>query len=752
MSTPTTPARPARPDLKALLERLRGQAVDTTAPIQEVAPQLELLAGEDLAKVRETERAGQLLALAKGWFAACKAARAEDERQWYKDLDMYRGVQFSEWSTHFNGMVTPAAPAYEPRIAVNIIEPIVRTELAKTSQRHPTASVLPGSNDDSDKLAAIAAEQACEWFYSTSKFQTRVFNPANFWRSVTGNGFLKTYWNPDATDEAATEAAKIKHAAELKQQTEQQLPFAALAVPPGPVKGKIMTQMVTPFHLLVPDLAEVNLQEQSYVIQQYVMPYARARMIYAKYIDENWQPTKVSANSILNSAHLGIKGGNNAVVDSVLCLEVWVKPMVTELLPEGGLIIIVGEELVGLAENGIPYKHGEFPFAHITGIDSGRFYRKSTVNSVTPLQNEVNRTWNQLIKAKNLAIKPQYFYDEGSLDPRLWRSKAGTLIPIRLGMKYPTPVEYPPLPTFVVQLMDNMKATLDDISGQHQVSRAISPGADTAASALALLTETDDNFLSTTFASIEEAASSVYRQFLSLAVQFWDLPRLIKVTGEDTPFSTQLLSSAELANGTDVQVESGSALPVSKAGRIAQITEWIDKGIIPPDVGLEAMEMGTLGKVFKRLKIDRDQAMRENIMMRNTPIEMILQHQQIQQQAAAMVDQMAPVQGTDPMSGAPTGQIEPAQPDPFFPIGWMDNDEVHIQEHKDEAKGERYLSLPPELQKEWELHVMLHEQRYAQTMQAAAAMTAPADGAPGEEPGEESPDSYADSQESQSAA
>jgi hypothetical protein len=713
-----------------------------------------MLAEQDLKKIKETEDAGKLVALVKQWRAACLTARASEERQWYKDLDMYQGRQFSEWSATHQQMVSLPAAESETRIAVNIIEPIVRTEMAKTSVNQPTVTVQPGSNDDGDKLAALAAEQVVKWFHETSEFQTAVFNPANYWRTVTGNGFIKTYFDHTVTDDAATAASRIAYKKRLKDGEQNGADPMTMGPPPTEVKGKIRSKHVTPFHLLVPDMEEVNLQDQEYLIHQYTMPFERARLAYEAFIPEDWAPKMITSTSILNVSHLGIQGGNSAAPDSVLILEAWVKPGVTKLLPLGGLIILVGDELVALANDGMPYTHAEFPFAHISAIDTGRFYRKSVVASCTPLQNETNRTFAQVIKHKNLAVKPQFFYDEGSLDPSMWRSKAGTLIPIRLGMKYPVAVVYPQMPSYVINLMDSVKATLDDISGQHQVSRAISPGADTAASALAILQETDDNFLSSAFASIRTCLRTVFRQYLTLAVQFWDEPRLIKIVGTDSPFDTRLLAGSNLTEGADVRVDADSILPVSKAGKRAQITEWIDKGIVPADIGLEAMEMGTLGKVFDRIKIDRDQAMRENVDMRNADVAVIQQHQQLQQQSIDMIAGDAENPGigmpdVDPMSGTPA----PMKPQPFFPIGWMDNDLVHSDEHRNFAKTQAYKDLAPEIQMEFQLHTEAHDER-AMQQQAMQQAMAPA-GEPGEEsgaPGEDPAGAPTDQPPSQSAA
>lgn len=711
----------AVPDLDAYLQRLDAAGM-SGRPLVEVAGTMELFAKEDLDKARRTQTDAELLSLVNRWYQDCRSARASEEQKWYKNLDMYQGRQFTYWNTTTNQMVERPSPDYESRLCVNVVEPIIRTELSKTTSVHPRATVLPASNEQPDISAALAAESLLDWHYETSEYHTGTFSPANLWRALTGTGFGKTYYDPAAIDPAATEAAKRQF-----QQTRQQFIAQGLdpsGLEPEPVRGLVTSDPVSPWHLFVPDVAQLSLQKQPYVIHAHLMPVEKARAVYSRYVDKpNWNPATVSASEIVNIAHLGIRASaGSAASDHVLVLEAYVKEHVTPLLPKGGLVVIAGNELVGLSTDGIPYDHGEFPFAMLTGIETGRFYRKSTIESVTPLQDELNRVYNQLIKQRDLLSKPMFFYDEGSTDPHRIRSRPGTFIPIRLGMRDPRSVPITEVPQYVFRLLEAWRVHLDDISGQHQVSRATSPGADTAASALALLKETDDDFLSTTFDSIQQFTRTMARQFLSLVIQYWQEPRLVKVTGMDRSVDVRTLMGSDIATGTDVRVDGESILPKSKAARAAQITEWIDKGIIPPEVGLEAMEMGTLGRVYDRLKVDKEAARRENTAIAKLTVEQVQAHrmqQQMQQQMLA--------DNVTSIAGVPPTQMPPAPP--MFPVNWFDNHVVHFEEHRLFANSQEYAALDPDVQQVHEEHAMLHQEQMMMQM----ASTAPV---------EEQPDAY----------
>jgi hypothetical protein len=747
----------------------------------ENAARIEMLADAELKRVKGTDDGKKIAQTTRDWYNKCKAARMSEVRVWYKNLDMYQGRQFTEWDNNLKIMVEPTGPDYEPRIALNVLEPAMRTELAKTSSNKPTASIAPASNDQSDIMAAEAAEQVWESFYLDSRYQTEIFSDANFWRAICGNGFIKVFMDYTEIDWAATEAAQqqANQQAAQAQQDAMQQGIGDIAPPPpmdadgdvdvDPVYGVIRAESIPPFNIFVPDLTELRLQRQDYVIHAYTMNAEKAKVVYKNQTPANWQPTTVAAAATMLNSHLGVKGGNTAKLDSVEVLEMWVKPNVSKLFPKGGLVITVGDEIVAMSDpdDGMPYDHNLFPFAHLYSIETGRFYRKSVVQSLTPVQNEINRTYAQLIKAKNLMTKPQFFYQEGSLDPRRITSRAGLYIPVKPGFSTPTAVPMQGMPAYVMQLVQSMNTFLEDISGQHQVvsgpdSKAMS------ASGLSLMQESDDNFLSSIYDSIEAATEVVGRMYLSLVVQFWDLPRLVKVLGGERSFEAKMLTGVDIKNGCDLRIDSQSGLPISKAGRIATITDWIDKGIIDKEDGLEAMEMGTLGKVWERMGADKNAARKENITIRDLSVDDInawnAQQAELAQQQAAQAAQQQSVQAEvdnlqaiydynpgsaapgstpDPTTGLPApmpvrdsgptaqtqpGAVAPAVPgqlvgsaapaaitpqDPiFFPINFYDNDQVHMNEHRLYANSQEFANLDPAVQKVAEDHYYAHLKRY----------------------------------------
>jgi hypothetical protein len=255
----------------------------------------------------------------------------------------------------------------------------------------------------------------------------------------------------------------------------------------------------------------------------------------------------------------------------------------------------------------------------------------------------------------------------------------------------------------------------------------------TAATAIAYLGERDDAYLTTIFNSIEAAVEKLARQALTLFVQYVKNDRLIKTVGSDGSFDALMLSGADIASGTDIRVESGSALPTSKSARQALITEWMKMGFISPQDGLRVLEMGMLKQYYNLIKIDENQAQRENLMMKRLTAEEIDKYYQEWDMA---------VQNGDPSKFAPnpdpaTGQQIPLDAPPVISAHDYDSHAIHIEIHNRFRKSQSFDLLPPEVKAEFQKHIQSHQQALQSQMMMQQQGMAPMDNAPQQDAGQQ---------------
>jgi hypothetical protein len=612
----------------------------------------------------EKERHKKIVAWANEQYTAAKEARWKSERQWYLNLAFYFGQQ----NVMFKGsgtaqdrsmkLYTPPAPYYRSRPVINQIRPRMRKEMSKLTAQKPNAFIVPASSDDRDMYAANAGEQIWDSLYRPGKMD-----------------------------------------------------------PINQMMGDISFTPITPFHLFVPDLKEEEIEDQPFLIHAQVRSAEELSRIYQRPIS-----FERAQGDLLEESYLNIMGLQQWEKNkSVFVLECWVRPGVCKELPEGGMYVIAGNQVV-LEVPQWPYQHNLFPFAHIGHVQTGKFYRDSVINDLIPLQREYNRTRGQIIEAKNRMAKPQLAAEMGSIDPTKVTTEPGQIILYRPGFSAPQPIPLQDLPMYVLEEQDRIKQDMDDISGQHEVSKGGTPPGVTAATAISYLQEQDETTLSYTYDSIEEAVEKIAHMSLNYVQQFWDEPRQVKVTGADGSFDIKAFAGSDLRSNTDIRVEAGSALPISKAAKQAFIMDLMKMGFIDPQKGLEVMEIGGINKIYENIQADIRQAQRENLRMSQATMELIQQDreqkigeflQSSEGQQAAQAGMLVPSPTGEPLLMQPnpeTGEMEPG-PIPttlIVSVNSWDDHRLHIERHNHYRKGQAFEQLSPDAKELFEQHVQQH--------------------------------------------
>lgn len=655
--------------------------------MEETTPNLEKLSQSSDSLPSKQKK--KLVDFVKQEFAKSKNDRWKEECQWYLNLAFYFGKQNIQ-TQHVGGsrqfrLYTPPAPYYRARPIVNKIRPLMRTEMSKLTAQRPNAFVIPSSSDERDLYAANAAEQIWDSLYRQKNIH-KLIRRAVFWSSITGNGFIKSWWDDDKEDIVSDQM------------------------------GDICYESITPFHFFVPDLKEVELENQPYVIHAANRDFENLKLLYGGNLTSSKEDHEQLEESLSNV--MGINTGKKNR-DTILTLEMWVKPNQCKLWPSGGMITVAGNDILAITD-GMPYEHKQYPFAHLQHIETGKFYADSVITDLVPLQREYNRTRGQIIESKNRMAKPQLAAEIGSIDTTKVTSEPGQIIQYRPGFQPPLPIPLQNLPNYVLEEQDRIRDDMDEIAGQHEVSRGQVPPGVTAATAISYLQEQDESKLSYTYDSLEECLEKIAYQTLIYVKMYWDTPRKVKVTGLDGSFDVLAFEGSDLRDNTDIRIEAGSALPTSRAAKQAFIMDLMKMGFIDPNKGLEVMEIGGINKIYEQIQVDVRQAQRENLKMAQATQEMIDQDKYVKlnelfqepyyQQALANGMIMEGPEG-DLMDLTPTlqgGMPEPIDLPLIVPVNTWDDHRIHIERHNNYRKSQSFDQLSPEAKKLFESHVNAH--------------------------------------------
>lgn len=656
----------------------------------------------ELIEFRNSEDGETLSKWITEQYTSMKRKRERYERQWKVNHAYYARkhgtvVATANGAARSGQLINLNERARNKKKRVNLIRSTIRTEMAKLLSQKPSAYVVPASSEDEDMFAAQAGEQVFLSISDRRELHAN-YSKSAFWVSITGNGFVKTYWNEGVYDRDSD------------------------------VMGDVVYEDTTPFNILVPNLREPELEAQPWVLHSYTQTPEWARSFYsAELSGVELGAMHTEAVSILDEA---FSDGTDAAKTSVLVHEMWVKPGSHKLLPEGGVAILVNETLVAFHKT-YPYDHGKYPWAHIKHIVDGGFYGVSVIEDLIDLQDDYNDIRHHISRTRTVMGKAQFAAQQGSITPSKLTNQTGLVVEYKPGTPPPTVLPVAQLPAYILQDLDRIRQDWEDISGQHQVSKGTAPPGLTAATAISFLQEKDDSYLVPTFQSVERAFANIGRQTLSLAAQYWDVPRLVKVVGTDNFFDAQLFSRSKIANGTDLRIEPGSALPESKAGKQAFMLDLMNMGAVPMDEGLEILEIGGAQKLMDKMKADKRQAQRENVKMKSLSEEDIQQYEQMW--SVQMEQSGIPME--DPQSG------ERLEPPLIVPVNSYDEHQVHIETHNMYRRSQAFELLPDSVKAVFEAHVKQHKLAMQTDMLQQLLSQIPTDGSV---PGMQAPEAEED--------
>lgn len=579
---------------------------------------------------------GKLCADIDKQFLRCVDLRQEFERQWYLNIAFYYGRQWVGWiGSQSAGKFTmkdyQPRNGWEVRVVANKIQPSIRNELTKLCKEEPQYYVIPSSSENEDLAAARAAELISEWALDVGGYN-RARREATWWGLLTGTGYITDY----LTGGKADAYGKI-------------------------IPDKLITKKIPTFNIYVPNLQVEDIEEQPRVYHVYTADPEALKAQYGVSVQTEQLPTGADFQKRLFQM-MGIT--NIGPYPETLVKEVYIKP--NHQFPDGAYIVTAGGKLLymnekleqetipggGVGLNGepidtkqwirpkrkaeeeievykatnnslgykeceYPYKHGQYPFAKIDHIPSGRYYGLSAIEGMIPLQKDYNRARSQIRMSANLTSSAQWTYERGSItNPRKLTNRPGEAIEYNPGFKAPEPVKNPDYPNYAVQDQDRILKDMDDITGQYEVSHGRTPPGVEAASAIAYLQEENDTRLYHTSASIEEATQKIGFQTLSIIQQFWSSEKIIRVTSRNNKDDVESFKVANMKGNTDFRVEPGSMAPKSRAARQALVLELMKGGYIKPEDGLQYLHLVETNRLWEDTQLDSRQVQRENMMFK----------------------------------------------------------------------------------------------------------------------------------------
>lgn len=302
--------------------------------------------------------------------------------------------------------------------------------------------------------------------------------------------------------------------------------------------------------------------------------------------------------------------------------------------PKGRKICVAGGVL--LDDQEIEFEDGNFPFVRLTNYTLPReFWGVGEVENLESPQKTINKILAYTLDCLALMGNPIYIVDDTSgIDTDNLFNKPGLVVEKTAGseVRRESGVE---MPSFVLPLLDRYKRYFDGISGQTDLSRGVEPGDITAASAIEDLQQAQQTRLRLKSKHIDAFLQDFGKLYLSRVFQFYSVPRIVRVSGDDNAqsyfyFHVERLEDGrkianimepdaqgnagrakqvEITGDFDVKVSTGSTLPFAKEAKGEMALKLFQLGIIDAEEVLKDMDYPNYEAVLNRMQQKQGPAM-----------------------------------------------------------------------------------------------------------------------------------------------
>lgn len=632
--------------------------------------------------------------------------RTHMEAQWKLNMAFYKGKQYTYYNKSLKRLESLPVedgekPRYRVRIVNNQIAPGSHALLAKLTKTKPVTHATALSGSDADIKAAQLADRLLEHWWDEFSLDDKL-SEALLWSIITGQGYWKITWDEHAgssmrflLDPQGQPITDIALADLFRNELQQQ------GIQPQEkvvYMGDIKVEVLSPFDVYLDDTAKVFDEAKFVICKHYMTP---------EEIKERWgldvDPDSVSTSPDNWQAGTGTLGiMSEASMKAVNIGYFLPQPSI----PNGRYVTWVDEKIV--EDTHWPYPFDKLPLVKFPGIRvPGQVYDMGDVDGAIPIQKDLNKTLSQVVEYKNLTLKPRVWAPTGSLQGVRLTSEPGAVYEYNvIGDHRPEIEKLPSLPPYVFEHLASLKEDIQQAFGIVKIAEGTPPPNVEAGIAIDLLQEMATDRLAPRILLLERALARSGDLMVSLAQEYYQEPRLVKLYGPGGASKSKRFTQADLQGGVNINVETGSALPRTRAGRQQRIMDYVDRGLIRPDQAYKYLDIADLHGLGAMFQSDEDQAYREHDkLLASQPInEMAAQRAIVEiQQGIPVGPNQEPI--TDPQAAETYIKDQSLEPHPF------ENLAAHADVHSLFMKSTEFEALPLQIRQDFVTH-------HAKTVQA----------------------------------
>ena len=533
---------------------------------------------------------GDLLDLVDRRYNYARDAKQELLETWATCLAFYSGDQWRKWDTGTRRLVKQnKLPSYRVLAVYNQLPGIVDLAAAKLSRARELPRGRPDeANDPEDRERAERGTNALRsWWHREALEQHE--HEVNVNRIIFGAGFLHLYWDPSKLVKLPQQVGWM-----LDEETGEVVPRMQGVWAPA---GDVCSEVRTVFDIF-PEPGE-RFTDASWLFDVKRKPVRWFKDTF----DQDVEPDEADQEGVFSSLIPGFEGkggeasGGAPRGEGMATLKVMYERPCRDY-PQGRTVMTAGKQVL--------FQHEELPLPH-EGLKNPlpvkmlgyryvpkRLWPKGLIEENISPQRELNRSLGNLSELFRLYRSPKRWVDKA------WRVRedAITDAPNEViegdfqGANPAAYVESPPqLPAWVAQMPERWREELRHTANQNEVSEGSVPGGVTAASAIALLQQSENQRLSSPALLGKMGLEDFFKHALCVMDKRYREPRMVTVPGRGQDQDTAVIPPNSFGP-LEVVVEMADGVEDTDVFRQEQIRAWMQVGLfdLPPPFIMSILE------------------------------------------------------------------------------------------------------------------------------------------------------------------
>ena len=221
-----------------------------------------------------------------------------------------------------------------------------------------------------------------------------------------------------------------------------------------------------------------------------------------------------------------------------------------------------------------PYEHGQLPIIVDRDIEiDGELWGRSGITNIEQMQRHSNNIESGVARDLGLGSAPKWVVPKGSVE---WRSLGNDFTVAEYkGPTAPQLIASNPVSQHAVVKQEQMRSRMGKLMKVYDISSGDVPAGVTANSALRFLDEQESQALAVDEKKRKRRILDTYKMMLNIMSQYYqpEDERMTRKLGKNNDYMIENMKNANFSEVADIQIQNTSALPDTKSGKIAAITD-----------------------------------------------------------------------------------------------------------------------------------------------------------------------------------